>query len=357
MTPAETRLIFGDSFDGKYYNGNDYVSVTFRYAGNTSVDSSDWTDPDGYFVQGRDVLIYSASASGVNSNASYVTVDVTPQYSLFDFDTLYTNIGVTNAYTQNVSAYQTPFWTWFIDGQTVRFEGSSTIPASGQFPQVILRNSTSRKYIFCPVKYTNQSTVSGYSLRAGFYGASTYSSTLTVYIACPYITDGATGETGTFTTTSGGSGGDVNVNVDIDLEETNGLLDGILDVLGGLGDMLLGLFIPSEEFLEDWVEAMQQLLEDHLGGLYEAIDEITSSFSGFSSVTAKQSFHVDACNIPLAGATLTLGNWDVPLKTAALPQIFYDALAYLIDFLATAAFLNMCKRKIELFLNPDNEVV
>ena len=347
MTPAETRQIFGDSFDGKYFNGNDYVSVTFRYNGNTSVDSTDWIDPDGYFVSGRDVLIYSANASGVSNNSSYVTVDVTPQYSLFDFDTLYCNIGVTNAYSQNVSAYQTPFWNWFIDGQNVRFEGTSTIPSSGQFPQVTLRNNNTRKYIFCPVKYTNQSTVSGYSLRAGFYGASTYSSTLTIYISCPYITDGASGETGIFTTTTGSNQGNVDITVDVDMTETNTLLGGIADLIGGLVDGVAGIFIPEEGVLESFENDLADLLLDTFGGVEN--DMLFSVIEDLLTHGATQSVTFPAIDVP--NTNFHLPAYSVPLKPNAVGlHAFYDAIALAIDLVATCAVLNLIQENIKAFL-------
>ena len=358
MTPAATRQIFGDTFSGKYYNGNDYIDVTFRYVSTTSVASSGWSDPDGYMVSGRDVIVYSASASGVNSNANYVTVDVQPEYSLFDFDTLYTAIGVSNGFSQNIAAYQSPFWQWQIGGQAVTFEGGDTVDSEGVFPKITLQDNNIRQYSLCPVKYVSQSLTSGYSLRAGFYGAGTYSRTLYIYIACPYITDGASGATGTFTSTTATTAptsGDINVNVD--MSETNSLLETLISGVDGLLDGLIHLFVPTSDELSAWVDDMDDLLHDHLGGMYQAVDLIDSTYDGYGDVTAMTSFHVDACNIPLAGATLTLGNWDVPLRSAALPQLFYDALAYIIDFLAVVAFLNMLRRKLEIVLNPDSEVV
>lgn len=274
MTPTETRQIFGDSFNGKYFNGSDYVDVTFRYVTNTSVYYNQYNDSSGYFTTGRDVIVYTCSASSVNSNTNYITVDCTPQYSLFDFDTLYTAIGITNAYSENIQAFQSDFWTWYINGQNMQYTNASIVDQNGEFPRCRLNNNQTPYYTITPIVYTSQSLTSGYSLRAGFYGASTYSGTLSIYIACPYITDGATGQTGVITTTTQVQGGidgsgivsGINETNDI-LEEHSGLLGDIIDFLHYIFDTLEGDEsevsevepVETAENPPDWDDAMSQV--------------------------------------------------------------------------------------------------
>lgn len=339
LTPSETRQIFGDTFAGKYYNGNDYVDVTFRYVNTTSVSSSGWADPDGYMVSGRDVIVYSAPASGVNSNANYVTVDVQPLYSLFDFDMLYTAIGVSNGFSQNISAYQSPFWQWHIGGQNVTFEGNNTVNSEGVFPKISLQDNNIRQYSLCPVKYISQSLTSGYSLRAGFFGAGTYSGSLFIYIACPYITDGASGATGTFTsTTIVSSQGDINVNVDVDMTETNGLLGSVVDLLGGLVDGIAALFVPEQNSLEAFENALADLLMDTFGGIDN--DMLINVIEDLLTHGATESVTFPALSVP--GTSFSLPAYNVPLKPAAAQnRALYEGVALAIDLVATCAVLNL----------------
>lgn len=290
MTPTETRQIFGDSFAGKFFNGSDYTDVTFRYSGVTSVYSSGWVDPDNYMVAGRDVIVYSAGASGVNSNANYITVDVQPEYSLFDFNVLYTAIGVSNSYSQNISAFQSPFWRWHIGGEDMSFEGNGTVDENGVFPKIVLRDNTARQYSLCPVKYQSQSLTSGYSLRAGFYGASTFSGSLYIYIACPYITDGASGITGTFTTATTQQGGIDMSGVESGIQQTNDVLEEHTGLLGRIIDFLqyIGESIHGDESEVSEVEPIETM--ENPPDWDDAMSQVESALDDVPDVTASGGF-------------------------------------------------------------------
>lgn len=189
-------------------------------------------------------------------------------------------------------------------------------------------------------------------------------------VICPYIGSSMSGappwQTTTATTTTDNSAG-TTVIVDVDMTETNSLLDqikqAILGLVNGITDALKDLFIPDDEFLVDFKEDMlgtdqePGFLEDHLGGLYQAIEAIGRIFDEFPDAVAATTIEIPACQVPLAGETLTLGPYSVPLIVDGMPQIFYDGLKFIIDFLCVAAFLNMCRNKLEIFLNPDSEVV
>ena len=294
---------------------------------------------------------YTANLTGLLQDPTQIVIDIEPQYRITDTYQIHSAIGLKGS-NYNVSAYSSAAWDWYFSGQNVHFEQVNNGNQSSTFKD----RSFYDYYNMVFADMTSQSSTSGYSLRATFPVANTASY---LVIGCPYVSIGSSGGSGisgldTGSSGSSGSGGGVTSE---DLEETNGLLSSLINAVDGLIDGILSLFIPDEDFLEDWIEDMQDLLSDHLGGIYQAIEEIADMFDSITGISAATSFHVDACNIPLAGSTLTLGNWDVPLKTAALPQIFYDALALIIDFLVSAAFLNMCKRKLEIFLNPDSEKV
>lgn len=347
MDTAEALQVFGSSFTVTYYNGSEYVETTASYTNGTRTLQNNVGD----YPSGAECLQYTAPVVNLSHNPEYITLDLRPQYSIFNTSQLHTAIMIYCTSSASVPPYQTPDWRWTVNGNESVFHG--VLDNNNNISTVTVASDVC---IYVPVSITQQSTFTANSVRVTVIApVSVYNGNLYFYLAPPYLSNDAFGESGTggtTTTTSGSSGGG-----EVDLEETNGLLDGILDAISGLGNMILGLFIPSQEFLEDWIDAMKELLEDHLGGIYQAIDEIVDMFDSITGVSASSTIHIDACNIPLAGSTLTLGNWDVPLKTQAIPQIAYDALAYIIDFLVSAAFLNMCKRKLEIFLNPDSEKV
>ncbi len=181
-------------------------------------------------------------------------------------------------------------------------------------------------------------------------------------IICPYIGSSMSGQPPFTTTTSETTTGiNVNVDVNVDMTETNGLLDQIKDGISGLAQSILdglkNLFIPSDDFLDQFTADMEGLAQDHLGGLYQAEQLLVDMFESFDEVAAKEEIYIPAAHIPLAGSELVLGDWHIPLKVAGLPAILYDGIAFIIDFLALMAFLSMCRTKLEVFLVPESEAI
>lgn len=191
---------------------------------------------------------------------------------------------------------------------------------------------------------------------------------LSLYVIAPYKYGNVSASTvDTTTSTTGTTSSDINVNVTVDNTETNGLLGDIKSLISNIGSTIINalrsVFVPSDDFMDEFKEFFlgdgedPGFLEDHLGGLYEAIELIDNFIESLLDIEPHSSFHVPAASIPLAGTDFPVGNWDLSVESDAIPQIAYDGLKWLLDFLATAAFLNMCKYKLEIFLNPDTEVV
>lgn len=181
---------------------------------------------------------------------------------------------------------------------------------------------------------------------------------LFIGIICPYV-EGDMANAPVSSTTAPSGTGDINVNVD--LSETNGFLDRILAAIQGIAQSILdgikGLFIPDDDFMDTFKADMQTLLQEHLGGLYEAEQLMADSFEQLPNVIAKSEIYIPAITLNLAGTPFKLGDWHVPLKVAGMPALLYEGIAFIIDFLCLAAFLRMCRNKLEIFLNPDSEVI
>lgn len=356
LTVNETRQFIGSSFEVTYYNGTEYVTTTATYDSSVGFLSETSENPSGFF-SGSSWLRYRITATNINSSPAYVTVHCEPSYSLFDTEYIYTCFALSKSTNLGISsqAYQSPNSDWYIGGSNVNFANhNETATNSGSYAYLTLDNNAQCAYI--PIVHRSQSTFSAYSIDAEFSGG--FTSLLSFYVMCPYVSDNASGASGTFSsseapvTTASGSG-----SQSVDLTETNGLLGRIEIILSGIVDGIKGLFIPDDEFLSDWVDDMKQLLEDHLGGLYQSVTLSITFMQQFPNAVAKQSIFIPACSVPLAGSTFTLGPYTVPLKVDGLPAALYDGIAYIIDFLASMAFLKMCRNKLEIFLNPDSEVV
>lgn len=357
LTPAETRALIGDTLSAQYYDGTAMQDCTFAYGGTTTigtmlVDGS----PSLTFVQGDSVIWYSAQINP-SVNPQYITVDVRPQYSFFDTDVIQQMCGLSCGTVPGVSAYSPPSWRWrtSFGGDTI-IENQLTANSAYYAIFNATINATAQHFTFVDVDMTQQATFSAYSNRALFYGNGATSGTMYFVLTCPTVADASTMASGTDIGTT--SSGDITVN--IDMTETNSILDSILDAIEGVVDAIAGLFVPSEDALTDFKDDMQDLLAEHLGGLYDAeqaVEDYAQTIAD-ADTTATQTIRFPALAIPLGVATFSLGPYDIPLKPYAQDfSILWDALALAIDIIVTTAFINMCRKKLEIFLHPDGEVI
>ena len=360
MSATETRSYIGDSFDVTFWNGTDYVTTQAQYDSAITPNFYEYSEsPVGFLGDSTVWLRYYVTAQNVNVNPQYVTVRLNPTYSIFDTEYIYSCLALSFQSTVSSATYDSPASNWYIGGSIQNFHNiSESATNSGVQSYLYTTNSSyiQKQFTYVPIVHSSNSAFSCYCVDATFNG-NTRTSGSWVYaflVMCPYVSGSATGASGTFTPSSTPN---INVDVNVDMDETNGLLEDIKDGISGIGDTILGLFVPDDQFMEDWKDDMQDLLEDHLGGLYEAVASLDDFWDQFSNVQAKQEIFIPECRIPLAGSELVLGNWHVPLKPTGIPQVLYTSLALIVDFLALMAFLKMCRNKLEIFLNPDSEVV
>lgn len=359
LTPQETRDLIGSTISAQYYDGSGMVDFSFEYGGSATlgtmlVDGS----PSLSFSQGDTVIWYSAQ---INPNLSpqYITVDVRPRYSFFDTSVISQMCGLSCGTVPGTSAYSPPSWRW-----RTSYAGDMIIEnqltANSVYYAIcnVAVNGVQQHFTFIDAVFSQQSTFSAYSDRALFYGngATSASGVMYFFVTCPTISLDSTMASGTNITTSSAGSGDITVDVTVDMTETNGLLGSLLDVLEGIVDAIAGLFVPSEEALEDFKDDMEELCSEHLGGLYEANDLILDYADTFTDTEAAETITFPAVSIPLAGASFEFGGWQVPLKIDEF-EFVYTVLALIIDFICTATFLNMCKKKLEIFLSPEGEVI
>ena len=346
LTVNETREFIGSSFEVTYFNGSDYVTTTATYDSSTTFLSETSENPSGFFT-GSTWLRYRMTMTGINSSPAYVTVHCEPSYSLFDTEYIYTCFALSRVTNQGIStsAYQSPNSDWYVAGSNMNFSNRSESSAgSGVYAFLSLASGAQCSYI--PIVHRSQSTFSAYSIDAEFSGG--FPAVASFYVMCPYVSDSASGASGTFVSTSGsgsgssGSGTDINVN--IDMSETNSILDVIKNGIVGLADTLVHVFVPTSEQIEDFHSDLVQLLDDTFSGQSETADALDAVKQSISDATP-----VDYLVFP----GVTVGSFSIPQQNVNLVPM-PDLLPYIklgFDFLATCLFINLVRLKIDEVLH------
>ena len=234
LTVNETREFIGSTFEVTYYNGSDYVTTTATYDTYTTFYSETSENPSGFFT-GTTWLKYSVTMSGINSSPAYVTVHCEPSYSLFDTEYVYTCFALQKVTNMGISssAYQSPNSDWYMGGSNINFANrNESASGSGVYAYLTMGNGAQCSYI--PIVHRQQNTFSAYSIDAEFSGG--YSTLSNFFVMCPYVSNNASGASGTFDTsavTTGTNSGGVSVD-----------LSGVESQLAGVGDDV-GLIVSA----------------------------------------------------------------------------------------------------------------
>lgn len=374
LTPTQTRDLIGTTIPAKYFDGTDYVDFSFTYGGSTTVDLIT-AQPAPSFAVGDTVIFYTADLSSVSTNPQYITVDLRPQYSFFDTETVYQFCGLSSNRsnpTPATSVYAPPSWRWHdsLTGDRI-FESNFTYNSGANYGY--FRAQAGNDYYepsFVEASFSAQSTFSAYSYRCCFYGNSLQSGRYVFFVSCPIISADSSVASGTDIgsgTTGSGSSGDITVNVD--MSTTNGWLSDIADILSGLVDAIVGIFIPDDDDLLQWLDDMHALLERHFGSFIDAmfiIDEVFGAVHeddaggvapGMSDVTVSTStiglprdYTVSAYGVTF---TFLARDWQMPLVPdgfSAFLSLFkeFQKIIYLI------MFINMINNKLHHYLSPQD---
>lgn len=353
MTPQEALQTFGNTISCQYYVNGDYQTATFTY---NSVWSSAYGDHSNgaWTYEGSQFLEYTCNISP-DVNPQYITFDIQPMYSIFDTEQIHTVICLSTGSQNSVSMiYQSPSWDWVFDGQTYHLENSAEGDISGQFAYI---RSDGQGFTFVPADFSSPRLASGYSYRAVFSGnVANYPCRLLIGI--PYVSTGASGSEGTFTTAS--SGGNTNINVSVDMSETNEKIDEsngflssivswITDFFSNLGSFFVRLFVPADGFIDNWKEDLAEAIADTFSPVdtvNDTLDRLKQAFdiAGEGSINA---IEFPAISIP--GTSFSTPAVSVPLRPMSDSSI-YDRIAKFIDIVATIAVFNMLLNKFKAFL-------
>lgn len=269
----------------KYYNGSGFTDAVFTYNSTVSITSPSVHSASGsYTYDGTTFLEYRASASGLNTNPSYITVDIQPTYSIFDTTQIHSVIALSDGNSTSkylsTATYQSPAWDWMYDGTHYHIENHDE-SASGSGYYAYLTHS-GRNFTYICADLSSQSLASGYSYRATFSGNQIPTgSYYRLLIGVPYIDDDSSASPGTSDSGGGGGGGGgdiiVTVNVNVDNSGVESRLD---DVNSGLADINSALYGQSGQTMP-YFDSMENP-EYHFDG--STIDDIDQTLRDVPAV-------------------------------------------------------------------------
>ena len=344
LTANETLQFIGSEIPVTYFDGTNYQQTVATYDSSFSWSvTENTTDPVG-FMSGRQTvwLDYTLPKGTFYNNASYTTFDLQPTYSLFDTQFVYTCFGMSyGSSSPSFTTYNSPQSDWYIGGTVHHFENNNE-SSTGSGSKAFLSGGTHHA-IYVPISFSSQSTFSAYAMSATFFGNGGNSVTRHFYVMCPYISSSASGASGTFDTSSGGgSGGTGDINVNIDLEETNGILDSILDGISGIGDTLIHVFVPTDEQILDFKDDLNDLLDDTFSGIPETndiLDDVKDVIADSSPVS----------QITFPAVSVPNTHFSIPQKIVNLnpDSDLLDFIKMGFDILATCLFINLIRLKFD----------
>lgn len=358
MTAQEAYAFYGDTLDIVYYSSTGYKHATLnksvngyvynRPSGDTEVNS--FPDvPDWVKSTSLDWVVYGASISDYSLDPSYLGINITPNVHFTDCNALrFAAAGYLANTEVSSQAYDDSFIR--VSGLTDLRFSNSPYAVNNVFPHWRIDRGNG-SFRIAPVwcDYTSDTLTNVNLLQIGLNGCRLDNTRLNVYLSCPLVNDTAYGATGTVVSTSTpttqtGVNGDINVNVDVDMEETNGLLDSILDGISGLVDGIADIFIPEDGILESFENDLAELLQDTFGGVES--DMLINVIEDLLTHGATESVTFPAINVP--GTNFHINSYSVPLKPASTQlHSFYDAVALALDLVATIAVLNQIFDKMK----------
>ena len=370
----ETLSLIGSSLPATFYYQGNYVDSTFEYWGTQDVMEIK-SGADLPLSVGQTCLVYVATQTATAS-PDYVTVQVQPEYSIFDTQAVHMTACLQSTSAVSSAAYASPSWLWFVSGYGDYIAGNTFADTNGDRRCVRFRQGSADQWATAvAIDYHTNSDFQAYSKRISFYGntQTNYSdSRYRLYISPLQVSADGSAQSGTFTTaTSGGSEGNVTVNVNVDLDETNSLLEdiweGITDLGGTIWEGITGVFVPSDEAVTAFQDSIQETLEDTFIPLYAAQQVTGDIFESYLTGSA-----VGTIDLPVARyiqnynpdtGTRTVGYLWQSRQVQLLPNRnavaldgehtlgdFYDIFATIIDIVSTILVLNMLRNKIEAIL-------
>lgn len=142
-------------------------------------------------------------------------------------------------------------------------------------------------------------------------------------------------------------------NDDDNAETTHGFLRQILDTIINLpsklweliSDGLKSLFVPDEQFMTDYSDKWNELLEDRFGAVFQAVNIIFGCWDDISAADQTNTIDMPEVTIPLPeGNSFTFGGFAVQIVPDGF-DFLVGSVKMIIGIVCTALFLNGLKSR------------
>lgn len=153
-------------------------------------------------------------------------------------------------------------------------------------------------------------------------------------------------------------------NLRIELQDPNtGLLSGIWDAIKNLPaqiaslieTVLTSLFVPSDEFLDNFWNISIPESQDKLGALSQCLDIVFRSWDKISASDETDTIALPETSIPLPdNNTFTFGGYDVQIVPNGF-EFIVGVLKTIIGILVTIAFVNGLRKRYDEVMGVQNQ--
>ncbi len=123
----------------------------------------------------------------------------------------------------------------------------------------------------------------------------------------------------------------------------------IKDIPGSISSALADSFTPSDGKVDEALDKAEDLMQEHLGGVYQAGEAVGSIFSALTVQDTQNTVTFPAVSLNLAGVPFAFGGWEVDVVPDQL-EFLADTCKLAIDIICTLAFANAMKNRIEKIL-------
>lgn len=180
---------------------------------------------------------------------------------------------------------------------------------------------------------------------------------LIIGVVCPFYGGSVAvtppGTTTTTATTTTTTQTDINVNVNIDLNQTNGILGSIRDLIANLGAFIVngvkGLFLPDQDDITNWKQTIVTILYDTFGGIPELENQLKNAITAIFTASARQTVTFKGIKVPAAAGepeAIIVPEQEVALRPPGFDNLFNWSETF-INIVATIAVANTCFNQIK----------
>lgn len=133
-------------------------------------------------------------------------------------------------------------------------------------------------------------------------------------------------------------------NQDQELTWLEKIWEAITSIPDQIGQTMQDLFVPSEEKVQEVIDKAEELVDEHLGGVVQAGEAVTQVVGAFTKQTTQETITFPSVTLTFSGVPWTFGGWEVDVIPDGF-EFLFDALALVIDIIATIAFVNSMKTR------------